>query len=129
MTIIAVDFDGTIVEHKYPKIGDPVPYAIASLRRFVKAGAKLILWTMRGGERLAEAVAYCEKAGIEFWSINSNPEQTAWTDSPKCYAHIYIDDAAMGCPLIAHPSGDSMVVDWKKVSAIVMKHLAGETDE
>lgn len=129
MTIIAVDFDGTIVEHKYPKIGDPVPGAIAALRRFQKAGAKLILWTMRSGDRLAEAVEYCKKAHIEFWAVNENPEQAAWTSSPKCYAHLYIDDAALGCPLIKHPSGESSVVDWKKVTPLVMRMLTGEPDE
>lgn len=129
MTIIAVDFDGTIVEHKYPAIGDPVPGAIAALRRFVKAGAKLILWTMRGGKYLEEAVEYCKKAHIELWAVNHNPEQDAWTASPKAYAHLYIDDAALGCPLTRHPSGESSVVDWKKVVPIVMRQITGEVDE
>ena len=58
--IIAVDFDGTIVTHEYPRIGRPVPGAIETMKEFLARGDKLILWTMRSGEELADAVRYCE---------------------------------------------------------------------
>jgi hypothetical protein len=117
--IICVDFDGTIVEHRYPDIGAPVPGAIRWLKEFQAAGAKLILWTMRSDGRedgqnpLAEAVDYCRKNGVEFWGINTNPEQIGWTSSPKAYAPLYIDDAAFGCPLRESARvGGRPMVDW-----------------
>ena len=103
--IIAVDFDGTIVEHEFPKIGPAVPGAFEWMKKFQEAGAFLILWTMRSsgqlhGDVLSEAVAYCREQGVEFWDWNTNPHQYTWTTSPKAYAHVYIDDAAIGCPLL-----------------------------
>jgi len=119
---IAVDFDGTIVEHEYPEIGPPVPLAIDWLQQFQDAGAKLILWTMRGAapvqgrNLLQEAVDYCRDNGIEFFGVNSNPEQRSWTSSSKAYAHLYIDDAAFGCPLLDNPRLDGRpFVDWAEV--------------
>jgi hypothetical protein len=97
--IVAVDFDGTIVTHKYPDIGQPVPFAIETMKDLIARGDRLVLWTMRDGEELDQAVKYCSKNGVEFWGINSNPEQHTWTESSKAYAQIYIDDAALGCPL------------------------------
>ena len=116
---IAVDFDGTIVEHKFPDIGRPVPEAIEWMKRFQELGAKLILWTMRSdgqesGEVLTAAVNYCRENGIEFYGVNHNPDQDQWTSSPKAYAQVYIDDAAFGCPL--NPGvGGRPYVDWEKV--------------
>lgn len=132
--IIAVDFDGTIVEHKFPEIGRPVPGAFRWLKAWQKAGAKLILWTMRSdgrsgegrenGPMLTEAVEFCRSHGIEFWGINQNPEQVAWTQSPKAYAHLYVDDAAFGCPLRESKRlGDRPMVDWKSVGPMVQKLL------
>jgi hypothetical protein len=124
--IIAVDFDGTIVDHCFPAIGDPVPGAARWLKRFQEFGAKLILWTMRADGReggfnpLTEAVEYCRSAGIEFWAVNANPEQAEWTASPKAYAHIYIDDAAFGCPLKENPRADGRpFADWDKIGPAV----------
>ena len=95
-TIIAVDFDGTIVTHEYPAVGKPVPYCIETLQKINKSGAKIILYTMRSGEELAQAVEYLINNDIKLWAVNENPEQKRWTASPKVYAHIYIDDAAIG---------------------------------
>ena len=75
---------------------------------------KLILYTMRSGETLDEAVAWCAERGLKFWAVNENPEQKKWTDSPKIYANIYIDDAAFGCPL-KDIEFERPVVDWSKV--------------
>lgn len=109
--IIAIDFDGTIVTHEYPKIGRPVPGAIETMKEFIARGDKLILWTMRSGKELQEAVEYCSANGITFWGINENPEQKDWTDSPKAYAQVYIDDAALNATLIPNPGGRPYL-DW-----------------
>lgn len=128
-TIIAVDFDGTIAEHKYPDIGRPIPGAFHWLKKFKDAGAVLILWTMRSdeggnGSTLTEAVEFCQTNGIEFYGINENPTQRSWTTSPKAYAHVYIDDAAFGCPLIESKElGARMMVDWDKVGPAVMERI------
>lgn len=127
---IAVDFDGTIVEHDYPRIGAPVPGAIEWLKRFQRAGAGLILWTMRcdnrpdGSHPLREAVEYCRQAGVEFFACNCNPTQGKWTQSPKAYAHVYIDDAAIGCPLI-EPDGRRPYADWSVIGPRVMEIIEG----
>lgn len=73
--IIAVDFDGTLVDHVYPMIGDESPYAIKSCRYLVKEGCQLILWTMRSCNELAEAVSWCENNRIKLWAVNNNPTQ------------------------------------------------------
>lgn len=96
--VIAIDFDGTIVEHKYPAIGAPIKGAIETIKELQARGHKIILWTMRSGKELDEAVAYLQENGITPWGVNQNPEQD-WSTSPKAYAQIYIDDAALGCPL------------------------------
>lgn len=113
--IIAVDFDGTIVTHEYPRIGRPAPGAIEAIKLFQSLGARIILLTMRHGTYLENAVNYCKQQGIEFWSVNSNPEQDGWTKSPKVYAHLYIDDAAFGCPLFFDQDSNRNCVDWSKV--------------
>jgi len=109
VTVIAIDFDGTLVEHRYPDIGPDVPGAFEWLAKLQNAGAKLILWTMRDGPTLTEAVEHCLERGITFWGINGNPDQQ-WSLSPKAYAHVYIDDAALGCPVKL--AGRRAVVDW-----------------
>ncbi len=127
--IVAVDFDGTIVEHEFPGIGNPVPGAFAWLKTLQDAGAKLVLWTMRSdgqkhGDTLTQAVRFCEANGVTFWGVNSNPQQASWTTSPKAYAHVYIDDAAAGCPLRESPRmGGRPYVDWDIVGPAVMATL------
>lgn len=113
--IIAVDFDGTVVEHKYPLIGQDAPHSVRVLKRLVDAGHHLILWTMRDGQYLDEAVQWFWKNSILLYDIQKNPDQHKWTDSPKCYAHLYIDDAAFGCPLIHPEEFERPCVDWLKV--------------
>lgn len=127
--IIAVDFDGTIADHRYPDVGTEVPGAVRWLKRFAEAGANLILWTMRSdgkdGPTLSDAVAFCENNGIPLYGVNGNPTQAKWTSSPKAYAQLYIDDAAFGCPLKANPRlGGRPYVDWDVVGPAVMALLA-----
>lgn len=127
--IIGLDFDGTCVTHEFPKVGREIG-AVPVLKELVDAGYKLILWTMRSdgreqlnarnGEPLAnpnpltDAVNWFKENGIELYGIQRNPTQDAWTSSPKAYAHIYIDDAALGAPLI-YPEGERPHIDWAAV--------------
>src|SRR5262245_19855617 len=100
---VAIDFDGTLVDHQFPDIGEELPRAFYWLKEWQRLGAKLLLWTMRSdsshGPTLTDAVEYCRKRGVEFFGVNQNPTQT-WSSSPKAYAHVYVDDAAAGCPLL-----------------------------
>lgn len=95
---IAVDFDGTIVEHEYPKIGKEKLFAFRTLKELEKRGARLILWTFRTGRELDEAVEYCRKNGIEFYAVNKNYPEEVWdeTISRKIDADIYLDDKNLG---------------------------------
>lgn len=113
--VIAVDFDGTCVEHNYPAIGMDVEGAVEVLRTLNKHGHRIILNTMRSGQRLEAAVRWFRDRKIELWAVNRNPEQEQWTTSPKVYADIYIDDSALGCPLIFLEGVRRPVVDWKRV--------------
>jgi hydroxymethylpyrimidine pyrophosphatase-like HAD family hydrolase len=95
---IAVDFDGTIVEHKFPDIGSEIPFAIHTLRALQKKGHKLILWTYRSGPELDAAIQFCQSNGLEFYAINKNyPEEKMDENiSRKILADIYIDDRNFG---------------------------------
>ena len=98
--IIAVDFDGTIVEHRYPQIGKEIPSAIATLKKLQKEHHLLILWSVREGKLLKEAVEYCRNRGLEFYAVNSNlPEEEQESTSirsRKVNADLYIDDRNVG---------------------------------
>ncbi|OBX21412.1 MULTISPECIES: BT0820 family HAD-type phosphatase [Bizionia] len=96
--IIAVDFDGTIVEDAYPKIGKPKLFAFETLERLQKEGHRLILWTYRSDIRLAEAVAFCKENGLEFYAVNKSfpEEQFDYAKSRKIHADIFIDDRNIG---------------------------------
>jgi hypothetical protein len=87
--ILSIDYDGTLVEHRFPAIGPEVPDAFKWLRAFQEAGIRLILSTMRSdgpeGPMLTNAVDFCRERGIEFWGVNVNPDQAEWTSSPKVY--------------------------------------------
>ncbi|MDR0547435.1 MAG: hypothetical protein LBG77_07630 [Dysgonamonadaceae bacterium] len=96
---IAVDFDGTIVEHAYPKIGRPVPFALEVLKKLQREEHhKLVMWTMREGKLLQEAIDYCESNGLKFYAYNKNypEEEFKEGDSRKLGADIYIDDRNVG---------------------------------
>ena len=117
---ICIDFDGTVVTHEYPYIGSPVPGALETLKDLIAKGHKLILFTMRSGEPLKDAIEFCGENGIHFYGINENPDQKAWTLSQKAYGHIYIDDAALGCPLI-QALFTRPYVDWVKIREILVE--------
>ncbi len=97
--IIAIDFDGTIVEHKFPKIGKVKLFAFETLKQLQKQGHQLILWTYRSGDLLIDAVEFCRSNGIEFYAINKNFPDEVYdenTDSRKILADIYVDDRNVG---------------------------------
>jgi hydroxymethylpyrimidine pyrophosphatase-like HAD family hydrolase len=97
--IIAVDFDGTIVDDAYPGIGKPKMFAFQTLKKMQENGHRLILWTYRHGKRLNEAVAFCEENGITFYAVNrSFPEEESHDKSVsrKIHADLFIDDRNFG---------------------------------
>lgn len=133
---IAIDFDGTCTTHEFPKIGKDIG-AVRVLKRLINNGHNLILFTMRSDRRinkntghpliqdvtgnfLTDAVNWFKENNIPLYGIQSNPTQLNWTTSPKCYAQLYIDDAALGCPLFYNKSlSDRPYVDWDKVEKIL----------
>ena len=98
--VIAVDFDGTIVEHRYPSIGKELPFAIETLLKLKEDGHRLILWTVREGELLDEAIAFCRERGLEFYAINRDyPEEEQERNNHftrKLKADLWIDDRNLG---------------------------------
>jgi len=95
---IAIDFDGTIVEHKYPEIGKELLFAFETMKELQKKNHQLILWTYRAGKELDEAVEFCRKNGFEFYAINRNYPEEQWDSntSRKIQADVYIDDLNLG---------------------------------
>lgn len=97
--IIAVDFDGTIVEDAYPRIGKPMLFAFESLKQMQSQGHRLILWTYRAGKALDEAVDFCKENGVEFYAVNASFEGEKYdevTQSRKINADLFIDDRNLG---------------------------------
>lgn len=98
--IIAVDFDGTIVTHEYPKIGKEIPFAVQTLKMLKNDGHRLILWSVREGQLLEEAVKWCSERGVEFYAVNKDyPEEEKANNnhfSRKLKADVWIDDRNVG---------------------------------
>ena len=129
--VICIDFDGTCVSHEFPAIGEDIG-AVPVLKALTDKGHQLVLFTMRsdmlsptsddynikgtGDAYLSQAVAWFEDNGIPLFGVNSNPTQSSWTESPKAYGGMYIDDLALGCPLI-YPADSSKppYVDWLEI--------------
>lgn len=124
--IIGVDFDGTCVTHDYPRVGLDIG-AAPILKRLADNGHKLMLWTMRGTkphtdgtDTLGDAVKWFSDNDIPLWGVNENPTQKAsgWSNSNKQHAELYIDDAALGCPLILNTEKSARpFVNWIVVEA------------
>lgn len=119
--IIAVDFDGTIVEHKYPMIGKEIPFATATLRQLMKDGHKLILWSVREGDLLQEAVDWCEERGVRFYAVNADLDEDGADKagsehfSRKVKAHMFIDDRNLGG-----------LPDWGTIYKMISKRMTWE---
>lgn len=97
--LIAVDFDGTIVEDKYPQIGKPMLFAFDTLKKLQSDGHRLILWTYRAGRSLREAVDFCKENGVEFYAVNASfpgEEFDGKSASRKIHADVFIDDRNLG---------------------------------
>ena len=112
---IAVDFDGTIVEHEYPKIGREMNFAFSTLKELQKQGHILILWTYRSGKELDEAIDFCRKNGVVFYAINnSEPDEVFDQEkySRKIDADVFIDDRNVGGFL-----------GWSKIWQMLNPHL------
>ena len=123
---IAIDFDGTIVKHRYPELGEDIPNALEVIKKLQDKGHKIILYTMRSDkedmETLTDAVVYLKERNIKLYGINQNKSQKHWTDSSKVYANYYIDDAAIGCPLIWEEEEDKPYVNWVKIEEILIQN-------
>lgn len=116
---IAVDFDGTIVEHQYPKIGPELPFATETLRMLIQEHHRLILWSVREGKLLDEAVEWCRQRGVEFWAVNRDypEEQQHLNDhfSRKLKVDVWIDDRNIGG-----------LPDWGTIYQMIHNHLTWE---
>ncbi|MCD7970848.1 MAG: hypothetical protein LUF87_10915 [Alistipes sp.] len=116
---IAIDFDGTCVTNDYPDIGADIG-SLPVLRQLLKNGHKLILLTNRTGDELKQAEQWFTDNDIQIWASNKNPEQFRFSRSPKVYADLYIDDLALGCPLISDPDiSRRPFADWPAIEAIL----------
>ncbi len=116
--IIAVDFDGTCVTHEYPETGKDIG-AVKTLKELADQGHKLILWTMRSNQCLGRAIDWFQDHGITLFGVNNNPFQCAWTNSPKAYAELYIDDLSLGTPLRQTELCIRPYVDWQAVRILL----------
>ncbi len=119
MSVICIDFDGTCVEHKYPVIGGDIG-AVPVLKRLISCGNKIILFTMRSGEQLDQAINWFSSNEIPLFGVNVNPTQKKWTESPKAYGNLYIDDAALGIPLVKLDY-QRPYVDWVEVENLLIE--------
>lgn len=113
--IIGVDFDGTIVEDKFPEIGKEIPFATDTLKMLIKEHHRLILWTVREGKYLEDAVNWCRERGVEFYAVNRDyPEETTDNNqnfSRKLKADLWIDDRNIGG-----------LPDWGTIYRMVTRH-------
>ena len=124
--IIGIDFDGTCVAHKFPSIGEDIG-AVPILKRLVEYGHMLILFTVRsdndGANYLEESVKWFKENDIPLLGVNINPQQHTWSSSPKAFCHLYIDDAALGCPLkFDRSKSERPFVDWDAVEKYLISN-------
>lgn len=115
MATIAVDFDGTIVEHRYPEIGKELPFATETLRTLIKEHHRLILWSVREGKLLQDAIDWCHEHGVDFWAVNRDyPEEEENKNnhfSRKIKADYFIDDRNIGG-----------LPDWGQIYRMISEH-------
>ena len=128
---IAVDFDGTIVEHRYPAIGLEIPFAIQTLKMLIKDQHRLILWSVREGKTLQEAVDWCKERGVEFYAVNKDyPEETQEGNknySRKLKVDMFIDDRNLG----GIPDWGmiyQMITEHKTLEELIREEIRSETE-
>ena len=114
--ILAIDFDGTIVEDAFPKIGKPMLFAFETMKKLQMEGHRLILWTYRSGRKLTEAVEFCRENGIDFYAVNkSYPEEEFDGEiSRKIHADLFIDDRNIG-GFVGWPEVHKRVLNYEPV--------------
>ena len=116
---IGLDFDGTLVKHKFPLIGEEIPHAVEIINEYSeKYNVLWILNTMRTGKLLQDAINWCKEHNIELYGANRNPTQDEWESSSKTYAQFYIDDSNVCQPLI-YEVGIRPYVDWIAVDKYI----------
>jgi len=122
--VICVDFDGTCVTHEFPRVGKDIG-SVPVLKELIENGNKLVLFTMRSnrpnGKFLDDAVNWFSNNDIPLYGIQQNPSQSQWTSSPKAYGEVYIDDAALGCPLVYPGGTEKPYVDWNKARKMLIE--------
>lgn len=135
--ILAIDFDGTVVTNRFPKVGLDAPGVEEVLKKWTSKGAKIILYTMRDNYKgadpvtgstvplkvgmtstLQDAINWYKEHDIPLWAVNENPTQF-WSKSRKVYANFIIDDTALGVPMTTHPVSGEEVVDWYEIDKIL----------
>lgn len=115
---IALDFDGTVVEHEYPYIGKENGNCSEILKRWVRDyNVEIVLDTMRGGALLKDALKWFSDRNVPIFSVGKHPIQESWTDSPKAYALFSIDDRNVGCP-VKYDGKKRVMVDWDKICEV-----------
>lgn len=119
---VCIDFDGTLVSHRYPHIGIENKPCVEVLKKWTENGVGLILDTMRDGKELDEAVKWCKEHGIELYGIGKHPTQHTWTDSNKCYGQLSIDDRNLGVPL-KKVDNERPMVDWVQIDEIFTSYV------
>ena len=118
---VGLDFDGTCVTHEYPKIGKDIG-AVPILIDLVNRGHLIILYTMRSGNHLADAINWFAENGISLYAAQKDPGQERWTSSHICYANLYIGDDALGCPLVYDPELSSRpYADWDVIRKMLIE--------
>ena len=128
---IAVDFDGTIVEHRYPEIGPEIPFAVDTLKLLVKERHRLILLSVREGELLDEAVEWCRQRGVEFYAVNKDYPEEKSTDKGfprKLKVDLFIDDRNVG----GIPDWGTiyrMIKERKSYEEILRERLLSESED
>ena len=117
--VIAVDFDGTIVEHRYPEIGPEIPFAIETLKMLIKDRHRIILWSVREGQLLQDAIDWCHERGVDFYAVNKDyPEEKEENNqhfSRKLKADVWIDDRNIGG-----------LPDWGTIYRMISHHKTWE---
>ena len=121
---VAINFDGTCVEHNYPKVGMDIG-ADPWLRAAVALKAKLILNTSRCGPELGAAIDWFEDHDVKLWDTNNNPEQYKWTKSAKLYAHIYVESTALGAPMNPRTERKKPHMNWDLAGPMLLRRIAG----
>jgi len=115
-TILAIDFDGTIVSNNFPAIGEPIKDAKEIINTFYEEGYYIIIWTCRGGEELVQVRDFLDNMGIKYHKINENADFDiiGFMPFPKIYCDICIDDKNLGG-----------IPSWKEIYTMVTEYRQG----